>query len=96
MFGWQENQLAGNYRDDGITETLTTTKTQAVMTDAVRRLTPIECERLMGWPDNWTATTADGKQQADSHRYRQTGNGVVANVAEWIGLRLHDAQQVNP
>jgi DNA (cytosine-5)-methyltransferase 1 len=96
VFGWQENQLAGNYRDDGTTETLTTTKTQAIHTDAVRRLTPIECERLMGWPDNWTQTTADGKQQADSHRYRQCGNGVVANVAQWIGLRLHDAQQVNP
>jgi len=69
---------------------------QNIVTDAVRRLTPIECERLMGWPDNWTQTTADGKQQADSHRYRQCGNGVVANVAQWIGLRLHDAQQVNP
>jgi DNA (cytosine-5)-methyltransferase 1 len=88
VFGWQENQLAGNYRDDGTTETLTTTKTQAIHTDAVRRLTPIECERLMGWPDNWTATTADNKQQADSHRYRQTGNGVVSNVAQWIGNRL--------
>jgi site-specific DNA-cytosine methylase len=54
----------------------------------VRRLTPIECERLMGWPDNWTLHTATGKQ-ADSHRYRQTGNGVVANITHWIGTRLH-------
>jgi DNA (cytosine-5)-methyltransferase 1 len=57
-------------------------------TDAVRRLTPIECERLMGWPDNWTHTRHDGKQQADSHRYRQIGNGVVSNVTQWIGQRL--------
>ena len=56
----------------------------------VRRLTPIECERLMGWPDNWTAHTTTGPQ-ADSHRYRQTGNGVVANVTHWIGTRLHGA-----
>jgi DNA-cytosine methyltransferase len=54
----------------------------------VRRLTPVECERLMGWPDNWTQVRDDGKQQADSHRYKQCGNGVVANVAEWIGSRL--------
>lgn len=53
-----------------------------------RKMMPIECERLMGWPDNWTHTTADGKQQADSHRYRQCGNGVVANVTQWIGQRL--------
>jgi site-specific DNA-cytosine methylase len=88
VFGWQENQLAGNYRDDGTTEPLTTTKTQAIHTDAVRRLTPIECERLMGWPDNWTHTRHDGKQQADSHRYRQIGNGVVSNITQWIGQHL--------
>ncbi|NBW21297.1 MAG: hypothetical protein EBR82_76385, partial [Caulobacteraceae bacterium] len=43
----------------------------AVMTPtmAVRRLTPLECERLMGWPDDWTAG------QSDTHRYKQCGNG---------------------
>ena len=54
----------------------------------VRRLTPMECERLMGWPDDWTRWTAGGKEIADSHRYRMAGNGVVASVAEWIGHRL--------
>ena len=49
---------------------------------AVRRLTPIECERLMGWPDGWT----DG--QADTHRYKQCGNGVASPVATWIGQQL--------
>jgi DNA (cytosine-5)-methyltransferase 1 len=57
-------------------------------TTGVRRLTPRECERLMGWPDDWTRYTVDGKEQADSHRYKQCGNGVVSNVAEWIGRRL--------
>lgn len=55
---------------------------------AVRRLTPVECERLMAWPDDWTRYTADGTELADSHRYRLCGNGVVSNVAEWIGRRL--------
>jgi len=53
---------------------------------AVRRLTPVECERLMGWPDGWTEPAG-----ADSHRYAACGNGVVAPVAEWIGRRLMQA-----
>jgi DNA (cytosine-5)-methyltransferase 1 len=58
---------------------------------AVRRLTPRECERLMGWPDDWTRYRADGTEIADSHRYRMCGNGVVAPVAEWIGRRIEEA-----
>jgi DNA (cytosine-5)-methyltransferase 1 len=54
----------------------------------VRRLTPRECERLMGWPDDWTRWTADGQEIPDSHRYRLCGNGVVSVVAEWLGHRL--------
>ncbi len=54
----------------------------------VRRLTPLECERLMGWPDDWTRWADDGTEIADAHRYRMCGNGVVATVAEWIGWRL--------
>lgn len=54
----------------------------------VRRLTPLECERLMGLPDFHTRWTADGREIPDSHRYRMCGNGVVATVAEWIGHRL--------
>jgi len=54
----------------------------------VRRLTPLECERLQGWPDDHTRWTVDGKEIPDSHRYRCIGNGVVAPVAEWIGHRL--------
>jgi DNA (cytosine-5)-methyltransferase 1 len=44
----------------------------------VRRLTPVECERLQGFPDNWT----DG--QTDGHRYKQMGNAVAVPVVEWI------------
>ena len=51
-------------------------------TMAVRRLTPLECERLMGWPDDWTAG------QSDTHRYKQCGNGVASPVAQWIGQQL--------
>jgi DNA (cytosine-5)-methyltransferase 1 len=52
---------------------------------AVRRLTPLECERLMGWPDEWTRWKSDGSEQSDTHRYKQCGNGVASPVAQWIG-----------
>lgn len=73
--------------------TLTSTDVHAVSVDQpaiprearVRRLTPLECERLMGWPDDWTRWRADGKEQKDSHRYKQCGNGVASPVTEWIG-----------
>lgn len=54
----------------------------------VRRLTPRECERLQGFPDDWTLLDADGKKVADTHRYRFMGNAVTVNVIEWIGRRM--------
>ena len=69
--------------------TLNTTDKHAVATTmAVRRLTPLECERLMGWPDDHTRHKADGTEQADTHRYKQCGNGVASPVAQWIGEQL--------
>jgi DNA (cytosine-5)-methyltransferase 1 len=55
---------------------------------AVRRLTPLECERLMGWPDDHTRYKADGTEQADTHRYKQCGNGVASPVAKWIAQHI--------
>jgi DNA (cytosine-5)-methyltransferase 1 len=57
-------------------------------TMAVRRLTPLECERLMGWPDDHTRYKADGTEQADTHRYKQCGNGVASPVAKWVALHI--------
>jgi site-specific DNA-cytosine methylase len=57
-------------------------------TMAVRRLTPLECERLMGWPDDHTRYKADGTDQADTHRYKQCGNGVASPVAQWIAKHI--------
>lgn len=67
----------------------------------VRRLTPIECERLQGFPDNWTSEkmelTLEGNEwkatskvvkQADGPRYKAMGNAVTVNVAEWIGKQI--------
>jgi DNA (cytosine-5)-methyltransferase 1 len=65
------------------------TTTAIVQPDlAVRRLTPLECERLMGFPDNHTLNRADGKTNSDSSRYKQCGNGVATPVAAWIAKHL--------
>jgi DNA (cytosine-5)-methyltransferase 1 len=50
----------------------------------VRRITPIECERLQGFPDNWT------EGQTDSQRYKQMGNAVAVPVVDWIAKRIMD------
>jgi site-specific DNA-cytosine methylase len=57
-------------------------------TMAVRRLTPLECEKLMGWPPDHTRYKADGTEQADTHRYKQCGNGVASPVAQWIAKHI--------
>ena len=55
----------------------------------VRRLTPIECERLQGFPDDWTAG------QSDSNRYKQMGNAVAVPVVEWIIQNIVDVAKVS-
>jgi len=56
----------------------------------VRRLMPVECERLQGFPDGWT----DG--QSDSARYKQLGNAVAVPVVEWIGKRIKAVTCLTP
>jgi DNA-cytosine methyltransferase len=53
----------------------------------VRRLTPLECERLMGWPDGHTAEGINGPV-SDTQRYKMCGNGVASPVAQWIGEHI--------
>lgn len=54
-----------------------------VQTYGVRRLTPVECERLQAFPDGWTEPAG-----SDSARYRAMGNAVTVNVVRWILARL--------
>jgi DNA (cytosine-5)-methyltransferase 1 len=55
---------------------------------SVRRLMPVECERLMGFPDGYTAITYRGKPAADGPRYKALGNSWAVNCARWIGRRI--------
>ena len=54
----------------------------------LRRLTPVECERLMGFPDDHTSHDYTGKKIADTNRYKMCGNAIASPVAEWIGKEL--------
>lgn len=84
-FRWYAASSVGMSMSEGISPTLQVSgdNTHAVHTSVgVRRLTPLECERLQGFPDGWT----DG--QADGPRYRQLGNAIAVSVAEWIGRRI--------
>jgi site-specific DNA-cytosine methylase len=61
--------------------------TGVIMESNVRRLTPVECERLQGFPDDWTAG------QSDSTRYKQMGNAVAVPVVEWIVQNIVDVAE---
>lgn len=54
----------------------------------VRRMTPRECERLQGFPDDWTLVPYRGGMAADTPRYRALGNSWAVPVARWIGERI--------
>jgi DNA (cytosine-5)-methyltransferase 1 len=55
---------------------------------AVRRLTPRECERLQGFPDDYTLVEFRGKPMADGPRYKMIGNSMAVVVMRWLGVRI--------
>ena len=75
---------AGGIDESGTAYTLDGTQGQAVAGASVRRLTPVECERLQGFPDGWT--DVDGAK--DGPRYKALGNAVTVPVIEYIGRRI--------
>lgn len=60
----------------------------AMTAQGVRRLMPIECERLMGFPDGYTAIIHRGRPAADGPRYKALGNSMAVPVMRWIGSRI--------
>ena len=64
----------------------------------VRRLTPRECERLQGFPDDHTLIPWKGKPATDGHRYKALGNSMAVPVMRWIGERIQqeDARSDQP
>mgnify|MGYP001583549531 CR=1 FL=1 len=76
-------------KNDGESSFTLNTQDQQGVYDGVkvRKLMPIECERLMSWPDNWTKYGSEG-EISDSQRYKMCGNGVVSNVVREIVKNL--------
>ena len=63
----------------------------------VRKLLPVECERLMGFPDNHTRISWKGKPEEecpDAPRYKACGNSMCVNVMAWIGRRIQAVEEV--
>jgi DNA (cytosine-5)-methyltransferase 1 len=59
---------------------------------AVRRLTPVECERLQGFPDNYTDIKSKNKPTPDGPRYKALGNSMAGPVMAWIGQRIEQVE----
>lgn len=66
----------------------------ALIGSAVRRLTPRECERLQGFPDDWTLIHHRGKPAADGPRYKALGNSMAVPVMAWIGRRIEMVEAI--
>jgi len=83
---------------DGTSYTLTATDSHAVSDGLqLRRLTPTECERLQGFPDNHTLIPWRGKPAADcpdSPRYKAIGNSMAVPVMRWIGRQITGKEPV--
>ena len=89
-FGWQ-NSASQSMSVDTISPTLDKSKTPATMQSmAVRRLTEVECERLQGFPDNYTNIKENCPSGA---RYKALGNSMAVPVMRWIGERINQYEQ---
>jgi DNA (cytosine-5)-methyltransferase 1 len=93
-FGAQNSATQGDSVSEHVTPTLDKSKTPGV-TDgmSVRRLTPRECERLQGFPDDYTLIPYRNKLAADGPRYKAMGNSMAVPVMRWIGERIQMVEQ---
>jgi site-specific DNA-cytosine methylase len=93
----QNRQGVGVGEDGAPMSTITTGSVPGVGWKAtVRRLLPVECERLMGFPDNHTRIKWKGKSEEecpDAPRYKVAGNSMAVNVMAWIGHRIQEVEE---
>ena len=93
-FAYKVSASAGTMpAGEGVQPTLIASRPDAAVCagTCVRRLTPRECERLQGFPDDWTRISWRGKPASgcpDSPRYRALGNSMAIPVMRWIGRRI--------
>jgi DNA (cytosine-5)-methyltransferase 1 len=88
-------QMSEPQTDVDMTQTLQAKNPMAVAQSmAVRRLTPVECERLQGFPDNYTDIQPKGKATPDGPRYKALGNSMAVPVMAWIGKRIQEVENL--
>jgi len=88
-------QMSNPQTDVDMTQTLQAKNPMAVMQAmAVRRLTPVECERLQGFSDNYTDIKSKNKPTPDGPRYKALGNSMAVPVMAWIGQRIEQVEAI--
>ena len=88
-------QMSNPQTDIDMTQTLQAKNPMAVaQAMAVRRLLPKECERLQGFPDNYTDIKPKGKATPDAPRYKALGNSMAVPVMAWIGKRIQEVENI--
>ena len=97
VFSAKNAATAGLSVSSDTSPTLSATKQPAVSGGGmVRRLMPVECERLQGFPDSWTDVPYKGKDHApDSPRYKALGNSMAVPVMAWIGRRIQQTEEAS-
>ena len=97
-FGAQNSATQGDSVPTEVTPTLDKSKTPALaQASAVRRLTPVECERLQGFPDDYTRIPWRNKPAEscpDGPRYKAMGNSMAVPVMRWIGSRIEMVEEI--
>lgn len=88
---WNEGSTVGTLRAEG--ENRPSRPSNVIITSCVRRLTPKECERLQGFPDDYTLIPT-GKKAADGPRYKALGNSMAVPVMRWIGQRIQMVEDI--
>lgn len=85
---WMQDDIAGTLRAEGENRPSRPSHVIKHPDMSVRRLTPVECERLQGFPDGHTDVPYRGKSAADGPRYKAIGNSMAVPVMRWIGKRI--------
>lgn len=91
-----QTSLNGHGIAEDVAHTLDGAQGQAVVAATVRRLLPVECEFLQGFPRDYTLIPFRGKPAADGPRYKALGNSMAVPVIRWIGERIEAVEGANP
>ena len=93
--GQTSKSANGSGINEEVSFTLSTVDVHGVAQSmAVRRLTPMDCERLQGFPDGYTDIKLNGKPTPDGPRYKALGNSMAVPVMRWIGQRIEAVDRI--